>query len=91
MKSMADAINGSKKLLEVEVFNDGLSEGEVLNFGCGADFVKVQQKCPRNLEDSKPLERCVAVGKLMQAFLGGIFLITNHGQSNNVSLFRVEI
>ena len=65
MKLMADAINGSEKLLEVEVFNDGLSEGDVLNFGCGADFVKVQQKCPRNLEDSKPLERCVAVGKLM--------------------------
>ena len=65
MKLMADAINGSEKLLEVEVFNDGLNEGDVLNFGCGADFVKVQQKCPRNLEDSKPLERCVAVGKLM--------------------------
>jgi len=61
MKLMADAINGSEKLLEVEVFNDGLNEGDVLNFGCGADFVKVQQKCPRNLEDSKPLERCVAV------------------------------
>ena len=64
MKLMADAINGSEKLLEVEVFNDGLNEGDVLNFGCGADFVKVQQKCPRNLEYSKPLERCVAVGKL---------------------------
>ena len=48
MKLMADAINGSEKLLEVEVFNDGLNEGDVLNFGCGADFVKVQQKCPRN-------------------------------------------
>ena len=27
--------------LEAEIFNDGTKDGDVLNFGCGADFVKV--------------------------------------------------
>ena len=27
--------------LEAEIFNDGTEVGDVLNLGCGADFVKV--------------------------------------------------
>ena len=27
--------------LDTEIFNDGTKDGDVLNFGCGADFVKV--------------------------------------------------
>ena len=58
---MLKALNGNGFALEAKVVNDGLSAGDVLNSGCGADFVKVQQKCPRNLESVQPLERCVSV------------------------------
>ncbi|XP_053316057.1 phosphoacetylglucosamine mutase [Spea bombifrons] len=41
--------------LSVKLYNDG-SEGK-LNFQCGADYVKVQQKPPEGIE-KKPGERC---------------------------------
>ncbi|XP_046384401.1 phosphoacetylglucosamine mutase [Ischnura elegans] len=47
-----------KDFLEVEIHNGG--EG-ILNFECGADFVKVQQKLPKGLEGIKPGEKGVSV------------------------------
>lgn len=43
------------KELQISLYNDG-SNGK-LNFQCGADFVKVQQKAPSGFE-MKPGERC---------------------------------
>lgn len=43
------------KELQISLYNDG-SNGK-LNFQCGADFVKVQQKAPTGFE-MKPGERC---------------------------------
>ncbi|XP_068137657.1 phosphoacetylglucosamine mutase [Hyperolius riggenbachi] len=42
-------------MLSIQFFNDG-SKGK-LNYMCGADYVKVQQKAPEGL-DMKPGERC---------------------------------
>jgi len=39
--------------LQVTVVNDGSTAGDILNEGCGADFVKVQQKAPRGLEGTR--------------------------------------
>ncbi|XP_041832062.1 phosphoacetylglucosamine mutase [Melanotaenia boesemani] len=44
-----------KKNLQISIFNDG-SKGK-LNFQCGADFVKVQQKPPAGIEIN-PGDRC---------------------------------
>ncbi|KAF7694189.1 phosphoacetylglucosamine mutase isoform X1 [Silurus meridionalis] len=44
-----------KPELQVEIFNDG-SSGR-LNYECGADYVKVQQKAPRGMQMS-PGQRC---------------------------------
>jgi len=57
MRLLAQKMGNS---LDVTVVNDGTQEGDVLNSGCGADFVKVQQKAPRNLEHTRG-ERCVSV------------------------------
>lgn len=46
-----------KDLLTITVFN---SNGKI-NFECGADFVKVQQKPPNGLPESAPSTRCVSV------------------------------
>ena len=67
----------------MQVFNDGNGEGDVLNFGCGADFVKVQQKCPRNLESVQPLERCVSVGATFVLF-GIILRDSSQGDSRKL-------
>ncbi|CAN9507767.1 unnamed protein product [Ophioblennius macclurei] len=44
-----------QKELQISLFNDG-SKGK-LNYQCGADFVKVHQKCPTGIEIN-PGERC---------------------------------
>jgi len=62
MNSIKKGYDGSiRSSLEAEIFNDGTKDGDVLNFGCGADFVKVQQKGPQNLENVEPGVRCVSV------------------------------
>ena len=35
--------------LDTEIFNDGTKDGDVLNSGCGADFVKVNLHIQINL------------------------------------------
>jgi len=50
MRSLGELLGSS---LLVTVVNDGSAAGDVLNEGCGADFVKVQQKAPRGLEDTR--------------------------------------
>ena len=35
--------------LDTEIFNDGTKDGDVLNSGCGADFVKVNLHIQKNL------------------------------------------
>ena len=35
--------------LDTEIFNDGTKDGDVLNSGCGADFVKVSLYIQKNL------------------------------------------
>jgi len=50
-----------RSCLEAEIVNDGTKDGDVLNFGCGADFVKVQQRPPRNLENVENGVRCISV------------------------------
>ncbi len=47
--------------LRVDIFNSGEDDGQVLNLGCGADFVKVQQAAPAGMEKVGPGERCVSV------------------------------
>ena len=55
------AFLGHLRGLDMEVVNDGSNEDkDVLNFECGADFVKVNQKPSRGLEGVKGV-RCVAV------------------------------
>ncbi len=34
----------------MEIFNTGEAAGDVLNSGCGADFVKVKQAAPAGME-----------------------------------------
>ena len=34
--------------LDTEIFNDGTKDGDVLNSGCGADFVKVNLYIQKN-------------------------------------------
>ena len=36
--------------LDTEIFNDGTKDGDVLNSGCGADFVKVNLYIHENLD-----------------------------------------
>ena len=36
--------------LDTEIFNDGTKDGDVLNSGCGADFVKVNLFIQKNLD-----------------------------------------
>ena len=36
--------------LDTEIFNDGTKDGDVLNSGCGADFVKVNLYIQKNLD-----------------------------------------
>ena len=43
-----------KKYLDATILNDGSAEGAVLNKGCGADFVKVNQQAPAGLPSSYP-------------------------------------
>ncbi|KAM3932641.1 phosphoacetylglucosamine mutase [Leptodactylus fuscus] len=52
MKEMEQRL---QPLLSLQLFNDG-SKGK-LNYACGADYVKVQQKPPEGI-DMKPGERC---------------------------------
>ena len=66
MRAMAESINSGGNLLDIQVVNDGDQAGDVLNLGCGADFVKVQQTFPRNLEGAQTLDRCVSVGEIME-------------------------
>ena len=39
--------------LDTEIFNDGTKDGDVLNSGCGADFVKVNLFIQKNLDNIK--------------------------------------
>eukprot|EP01135_Chromosphaera_perkinsii_P009344 Nk52_evm20s1737 gene=Nk52_evmTU20s1737 len=43
-----------KQYINITILNDGSQEGAVLNKGCGADFVKVQQKEPEGLPANIP-------------------------------------
>uniref|UniRef100_A0A336LW80 Phosphoacetylglucosamine mutase n=1 Tax=Culicoides sonorensis TaxID=179676 RepID=A0A336LW80_CULSO len=54
MKIMAQKLEST---LDVEILN---KDGKI-NFNCGADFVKVQQKFPLSFEEVKPGVRCVSV------------------------------
>ena len=77
MRAMAEAINSGRNLLDVQVVNDGDQPGDVLNLGCGADFVKVQQTFPRNLEGAQPLDRCVSVGEIFINQLSNVPVLVN--------------
>ena len=45
--------------LDTEIFNDGTKDADVLNSGCGADFVKVNIYIQKNLDiESKLLPSC---------------------------------
>jgi len=46
-------------LLEITIINDGDKKGDVLNEGCGADYVKTTQSSPRNA-DATPGRRHAA-------------------------------
>jgi len=57
MKDFIKAINPD--VLKINIYNDDVENGELLNFKCGADFVKVQQKSPESLPGIA-LRRCVS-------------------------------
>ncbi|KAK5169884.1 Phosphoacetylglucosamine Mutase [Saxophila tyrrhenica] len=48
--------SSSESGLDIRVVNDNVSNAEVLNKDCGADFVKTQQRAPAGF-DGKPYER----------------------------------
>ena len=53
MKGLLAVINAKENdLMNLELFNGNVEKAELLNYNCGADFVKVQQKNPENI----PLE-----------------------------------
>ncbi len=56
MKAMLPLLKG----LDIKILNNGSHPSDVLNLGCGADFVKVQQKPPRGFSDFRG-ERCVSI------------------------------
>jgi len=45
----------------VSILNDGTHTDDVLNENCGADFVKVGQKSPKNFEGFVDGERCASI------------------------------
>ena len=77
MRAMAESINSGGNLLDVQVVNDGNHQGDILNLGCGADFIQSQQMFPRNLEGVKPLDRCVSVGEIFINQLSKLPVLVN--------------
>ena len=57
MKDFIKVINPD--VLKINIYNDDVENGELLNSKCGADFVKVQQKSPESLPRIA-LRRCVS-------------------------------
>ena len=49
-----------KEIIQVEMFNGAVDNGDLLNSNCGADFVKVGQRAPENIAAEK-MKRCVSV------------------------------
>ena len=50
MKGLLAVINAEENdLMNLELFNGNVEKAELLNYNCGADFVKVQQKNPENI------------------------------------------
>jgi phosphoacetylglucosamine mutase len=45
----------------VTILNDGTRADDVLNEGCGADFVKVGQKAAKHLDGFVDGERCASI------------------------------
>ena len=56
---MAKMVPAIKAVLDMELFNDG-SKGGILNYGCGADYVKTGQCWPQGVPQA-PNTRCVSV------------------------------
>lgn len=59
MQGFLGLLNANEQVLQVNIFNGNVDNGQALNAGCGADFVKVQQKSPENFQ-SQNLRRCVS-------------------------------
>lgn len=59
MQGFLSLLNANDQVLQVNIFNGNVENGQLLNAGCGADFVKVQQKSPDNFP-SVALRRCVS-------------------------------
>ncbi len=60
MQALMSVVNGSENdLMQVNIYNGNVENGQMLNAGCGADFVKVQQRSPENFP-AIPLRRCVS-------------------------------
>lgn len=57
-RKMLQFLKHMDNCLGVEVFNKG--EGKI-NHECGADYVKVQQRCPIGLPELEPYARCCSV------------------------------
>ena len=53
------SVINAQNLMQVNIYNGETSQGNLLNFKCGADFVKVQQKSPENMPVID-LRRCVS-------------------------------
>ena len=47
-------------IIQVQMFNGQVDNGDLLNSNCGADFVKVGQRAPENIPADK-MKRCVSV------------------------------
>ena len=47
--------------IQVTILNDGTGPQDVLNEGCGADFVKVGQKAAKKFEGFVDGERCASI------------------------------
>ena len=77
LRVMAEAINSGNNLLDVQIVNNCDHQDDVLNLGCGADFVQSQQMFPRNLEEVQPLDRCVSVGKIFINKLSNLLVLVN--------------
>ena len=60
MQGLMTVINSeSEGLMQVNIYNGNVENGQLLNLNCGADFVKVQQKSPESVPSEKS-KRCVS-------------------------------
>ncbi|KAH8298620.1 hypothetical protein KR018_001665 [Drosophila ironensis] len=59
-RKMLQFIKRMKSSLNVTVINQGIGPGKI-NEDCGADYVKVNQKTPKDMPQVEPFTRCVSV------------------------------